>query len=178
MLNDCFISNIRMVSWQTITAASTIQLCRLEMMSGEAQLHLSGAHCADEIFLTISIKNTFQRFEHRRHTSVAMNRNYSETSMISIAADKNNKAIILDVGGKKHKIRGLLKQYCFIGFLKLLLNFSWQFQYLSQYSAGETSEGQEVGWNSWLVWRLLPRRTSRIFFWQARNIFILMGVVK
>ena len=46
------------------------------------------------------------RFEHRRHTSVAMNRNYSETSMISIPADKNNKAIILDVGGKKHKIRG------------------------------------------------------------------------
>jgi len=45
------------------------------------------------------------RFEHRRHTSVAMNRNYSETSMISIPADKNNKAIILDVGGKKHKIR-------------------------------------------------------------------------
>ena len=36
-----------------------------------------------------------------------MNRNYSETSMISIPADKNNKAIILDVGGKKHKIRGL-----------------------------------------------------------------------
>ena len=35
-----------------------------------------------------------------------MNRNYSETSMISIPADKNNKAIILDVGGKKHKIRG------------------------------------------------------------------------
>ena len=33
-------------------------------------------------------------------------RNYSETSMISIPADKNNKAIILDVGGKKHKIRG------------------------------------------------------------------------
>ena len=48
------------------------------------------------------------RFEHRRHTSVAMNRNYSETSMISIPADKNNKAIILDVGGKKHKIRGNL----------------------------------------------------------------------
>ena len=37
-----------------------------------------------------------------------MNRNYSETSMISIPADKNNKAIILDVGGKKHKIRGTL----------------------------------------------------------------------
>lgn len=37
---------------------------------------------------------------------MAMNRNYSETSMISIPADKNNKAIILDVGGKKHKIRG------------------------------------------------------------------------
>ena len=37
-----------------------------------------------------------------------MNRNYSETSMISIPADKNNKAIILDVGGKKHKIRGKL----------------------------------------------------------------------
>ena len=37
-----------------------------------------------------------------------MNRNYSETSMISIPADKNNKAIILDVGGKKHKIRGEL----------------------------------------------------------------------
>lgn len=48
----------------------------------------------------------YYRFEHRRHTSVAMNRNYSETSMISIPADKNNKAIILDVGGKKHKIRG------------------------------------------------------------------------
>jgi len=45
------------------------------------------------------------RFEHRRHTSVAMNRNYSETCQISIPADKNNKAIILDVGGKKHKIR-------------------------------------------------------------------------
>ncbi|XP_023328465.1 potassium voltage-gated channel subfamily B member 2 isoform X2 [Eurytemora carolleeae] len=45
------------------------------------------------------------RFEHRRHTSVAMNRNYSETSQICIPADKNNKAIILDVGGKKHKIR-------------------------------------------------------------------------
>ena len=28
--------------------------------------------------------------------------------MISIPADKNNKAIILDVGGKKHKIRGEL----------------------------------------------------------------------
>ena len=50
--------------------------------------------------------NPCARFEHRRHTSVAMNRNYSETSMISIPADKNNKAIILDVGGKKHKIRG------------------------------------------------------------------------
>ena len=49
---------------------------------------------------------SYYRFEHRRHTSVAMNRNYSETSMISIPADKNNKAIILDVGGKKHKIRG------------------------------------------------------------------------
>ena len=40
-----------------------------------------------------------------------MNRNYSETSMISIPADKNNKAIILDVGGKKHKIRGQAKFY-------------------------------------------------------------------
>ena len=37
-----------------------------------------------------------------------MSRNYSETSMISIPADKNNKAIILDVGGKKHKIRGAI----------------------------------------------------------------------
>ena len=52
----------------------------------------------------------FCRFEHRRHTSVAMNRNYSETSMMSIPADKNNKAIILDVGGKKHKIRGEREQ--------------------------------------------------------------------
>ena len=38
--------------------------------------------------------------------TMVMFRNYSETSMISIPADKNNKAIILDVGGKKHKIRG------------------------------------------------------------------------
>ena len=45
------------------------------------------------------------RFENRRHTSIAMNRNYSETHQMSIPADKNNKPIILDVGGKKHKIR-------------------------------------------------------------------------
>ena len=52
-----------------------------------------------------AINGLVSRFEHRRHTSVAMNRNYSETCQISIPADKNNKAIILDVGGKKHKIR-------------------------------------------------------------------------
>ena len=41
-------------------------------------------------------------------------RNYSETSMISIPADKNNKAIILDVGGKKHKIRGEMDVSLFV----------------------------------------------------------------
>ena len=66
--------------------------------------------------------NALSRFEHRRHTSVAMNRNYSETSMISIPADKNNKAIILDVGGKKHNIRGNPNKYSPI---QLLTIFQW-----------------------------------------------------
>ena len=80
-------------------------------MSGEGQPRSSGNHHHSLLF-EVGVKNVpFIRFEHRRHTSVAMNRNYSETSMISIPADKNNKAIILDVGGKKHKIRGQAKFY-------------------------------------------------------------------
>ena len=51
-------------------------------------------------------------------------RNYSETSMISIPADKNNKAIILDVGGKKHKIRGeiLISNNQWYGALRWIFN--------------------------------------------------------